>query len=126
MFVRSRPEGVLTYPGAETVWPFWGGERSNFPDSGTTSAFAGAVLASPDSPDQIYAWYRQWLTARGWTSTPFLRASGQPSIQGYARGPRERFSVAMDDPQSITRTLGRSVPANRTIFEYRYMIAPVA
>lgn len=125
-FVRSRPEAQLVYPGSQTVWPFWNGELSNYPDSGKSSAFAGAVLASTDSADQIYAWYQSWLTGHGWTTTPFLRAAGQPSIQGYKRGDRELFSVAMDDPTAISRTIGQPVPADRNIFEFRYMIEPAS
>jgi hypothetical protein len=123
-FVRARPEAQLAYPGASTVWPFWSGETSNVPESGRSSAFAGAVLATPDAPEQIYAWYERWLTEHGWARTRFLRAAGQPSIQGYARGQREVFSVGMDEPHALEETLGRPLPSDQTIFEYRYMVAP--
>jgi len=49
-------------------------------------------------------------------------ASTQTTINRYEKGSREIFEVAMDDPKQLSRTLGRKIPTNVTVFEFSYMI----
>ena len=121
-FVSSRAESHLYYPGAQVVAPFGGPERRG--SEGAGAAFAGAVLASSDPPPRIYAWYRGWLLGHGWTTAEFTLADTQRSLEGYARGPREKFYVAMNDPASLQRSVGQAIPTDATVFEIRYLIAP--
>lgn len=90
-----------------------------------SSAFAGAILISKDSPEQIYQWYKDWLLTHGWQPAQVAMATGEASIEGYARGSRERFDVAMEDPELLGGVLGRHVPQDEgTVFEISYMIFP--
>jgi len=82
------------------------------------------VLDSSAQPGAIYAWYRDWMLGHGWTPFQPLRAGTQRSVEGYQRGDRERFNVAMDDPTSLSRALGRTLPAGVTVFEVRYIVFP--
>jgi hypothetical protein len=88
-YLRARPEARLQYPGAQTVKQFWSDEQSGSVDGGRAAAFAGAVMASTDPPEQIHTWYEKWLQERGWTSTTFLRATHEHSVRGYIHGQRE-------------------------------------
>jgi hypothetical protein len=123
--VKAHPEASLYYPGAQVVWPFGGGEERNVIDGGVNGAFAGAILRTNVSSESIYAWYKNWMAAHGWQSSPTIRATTQISVEGYARGDRERFSIAIDDPAELGRTLGRPIPAGPgTVYEISYMILP--
>lgn len=124
-FVKSRPEAQLFYPGAEVFHRF-GGKEIGFFTSPSSSAFAGGILMSNNSPEQIYQWYKEWLLTRGWQPADFLLVDTQISLQGYTRGNREDFYVAMNNPKRLAATLGRPVPDNVTIFEVRYVIIPNA
>lgn len=125
-FVKSRPEAHLYYPGSKVFSPFGGAEERHLFGK-NSSAFVGAVLTSTDSPKQIYQWYKDWMLSHGWQLSVFLRATGQTSIEGYARGSRERFYVAMEDTELLGGVLGRQVPQDEgTVFEIRYMIFPAS
>ena len=90
----------------------------------TNSAFAGAILGTPDSPAHVYAWYQQRLLADHWK--PYQLAallSTQLSAQAYQRGTRESFVVAIDDPHQLSSVIGSQLPAGGTLFEYTYSIA---
>lgn len=123
--VKSHPEGHLYYPGAKVYWQIGGAESRNEIEGGSNPAFAGAILTSGDSADTIFSWYRQWLAAHGWQ--PDEQAIGSTTWKAYAafkRGNRERFTVAVDDPQLLSGVLGTRVPSDRTVFEIRYQILP--
>jgi hypothetical protein len=121
--VTARPEATLYYPRAEVVLVTGADERTYMIKS-RIWAHAGAILASQDTADQIYAWYRQWLTAQRWSSCDTASALDQVSAQGYCRGQREHFSVAVDNRRILEKTLGQTLPDANTIFETNYLIAP--
>jgi len=123
-YVSGRPESRLRYPGAQQVEAFGAGERANPIEGGSTSAFTGAILATHDSPDQIYTWYADQLAARHYRPYDVLGASTWKSEQGYERGTRERFLVAIDDPTFLGAAIGRKVPSDENVFEFRYVIFP--
>src|SRR3989440_4670061 len=121
--VKARAEAQLYYPGAQVLLPFGGGEDRNAVEGVVNAAFAGAVLRVNAPSQSIYRWYQDWMTSHGWKSSPTIRATTQLSIEGYARGQRERFSVAMDDASQLGQPLGQQIPPGQgTVFEIRYMI----
>jgi len=125
--VKARAEAQLYYPGAQVLLPFGGGEDRNAVEGVVNAAFAGAVLRVNAPSQSIYRWYQDWMASHGWKSSPTIRATTQLSIEGYARGQRERFSVAMDDASGLGQTLGQEIPPGQgTIFEIRYMILPTS
>jgi hypothetical protein len=123
-FVNSRPPAHLVYPNAQTVRVIGHGEL-RYPAEGVmNSAFAGAILATRDSPAQVYAWYQQRLQVDHWKPHQLAALlSTQLSAQGYKRGTRESFVVAIDDPHQLSGVLGTHLPAGGTLFEYTYSIA---
>jgi hypothetical protein len=123
-FVSSRPEAHLVYPGAQLAQNLGGGEQGNPIEGGSSSAFAGAILTTPDSPRDIYGWYRAQLESRHYHPYDILSSPVWISEQGYERGPRERVIVALDDPAALAKVLGHAIPKGNTVFEVRYMIFP--
>jgi hypothetical protein len=122
-FVKSRPEAYLYYPNSKEFARFGGPEQDT--DEGINPAFSGAILLSGDPQSDIFQWYRDWLAGHNWkASSDFTRTSDQVSLEGYVRGPREWLYVAIDDPTSLSATLGRSVPTGETVFEIRYVVRP--
>jgi len=125
--VKAHAEAQLYYPGAQVLLPFGGGEDKNAIEGVVNAAFVGAVLRVNAPSQSIYRWYQDWMTSHGWKSSPTIRATTQLSIEGYARGQRERFSVAMDDASQLGQPLGQQIPPGQgTIFEIRYMILPTS
>ena len=123
-FVRSRPDARLFYPGSKLFQPVGSGQTSD-PFAGVSSADAGGILTTPDSPDQVYAWYRTLLTGQGWGAPVELaRGGSETSAQGYYRGRREAITIGIDDPTLLPGALGHPVPQGVTIYEYRYFINP--
>ena len=120
-FLSSQPESKLYYPGAIIQSPLVIPQKDK-----DSVAFIGAVLTSNDSPKKIYNWYHDWLTHHGWHEDENMvagLAATQVSIKSYTRlNKREVFYVAMDDPKQLGWTLGRQIPKNVTIFEFRYII----
>jgi hypothetical protein len=118
--LRSSPEATLYYPQAEVFSPFGQSQRGK-----ETVAFAGAILTSNDSPEKIYQWYNTWLTSHGWKENR-RAVSGltdtQLSIKSYTKDTNKVFYVAINNPQTLTKTLGKAVPENKTVFEIRYIV----
>lgn len=123
-YVSSRPEAKLFYPYGSVV------SRIGLPQENTESglgvAFAGAIMTTGDSPDKVYQWYHDWLLAHGWHRDDNMVGGlvmTQTSIQAYTRGEkREVFYVAMDNHKFLGWTIGKQLPSNVTIFEFRYAI----
>jgi hypothetical protein len=116
--VRSHQEAQLYYPGAQVFQLVGDGETSS------SSAFAGAILTSTAGSSAIYSWYASWMESHGWTAYGVPRAGTQESAQGYERGAREPFIVAIDNPPLLSETVGRQVPGETTVFEISYLIFP--
>lgn len=121
--VSAHPEATLYYPGA-TVLSLRGSDERTYMITNRSAAFAGAVLSTTDSADQVYAWYQHWLTAHGWSACEVVRTLDQISVQGYCRGHREHFTIAVDNPQFLRPSPGQASTAAVTTFETAYLIAP--
>jgi hypothetical protein len=120
--VSSHEESHLYYPGSTVFSPF--GSREVGGLEGKESAFAGAVLTTTAPPDTVMQWYAHWASSHGWTAYAAPRLSNQTTTNGYYRGKRENFIVAIDDPAALGRVLGRSVPTDVTVYEVSYSIHP--
>lgn len=131
-FVKSRPEATLYYPNSSVFLPLAIGQtKSAMSYTGWTSAVGGAIMTSDDSSEKIYVWYHDWLLSHGWQENSTYNiptASTQTSLQSYTKNDpdwltaRETFYVAIDDPKSLSATLGKQVPVATTVFETSYMI----
>ena len=118
-FVSSRPEATLYYPGAKIFQKFGLGQRQK-----GTVAFAGAIMTTDDTPEEVYAWYDAWLVSNNYyndTSWGGI-ADTQKSVMTYSKNERERFEVAINDPKGLSLTLGKEVPTDVTVFEFSYII----
>ena len=125
--IKSHPEGHLFYPGARVYWPIGGGEQRSDLEGITNPAFAGAILTSSASTDEIDQWYREWMQSHGWEPDRRIRSGVWLSHLDFKRGSRELFTVAIDDPRLLTGVLGTAVPTDRgTVFEIRYEILPAS
>lgn len=121
--VAALPEGKLYYPGATILRHIGADEETGGLEGEPVSAFAGAISGTPDSSSVVYAWYRTSLESHGWTSTRIGATQAWLSAQGYTRGRREHFVVAMDNPKVLESLIGQSLPSSGTVFEFTYTIA---
>lgn len=129
-FVSSKEEAELDYPNAETYIRLGSGQVPQDNITGWSIAFGGAILTSSSTPDEIYAWYRDWLLVHGWKEDPgaiIANVSGELSHQSYSRNggklkAREVFNITMWRPEAIASVLGMQKTSAPTIFEYRYSV----
>lgn len=122
-FIKNRPEAKLYYPNGTIFSPFCHTETNTF--GSIDPAFAGAVMLTGDSQEKVYQWYHDRLLALGWDRNDHAFAGlgdDQKSLQGYFFKGRGTFYVAILDPVVLGMTLGRKVPTDKTVFEFRYVI----
>jgi len=122
--VSGHAEAHLFYPGSAVVSRFGGAEYRHPLAGNVDPAFAGAILASAAKPEQMYLWYQLWLLKHGWRSVAVPNVTTWLSREGYARGTRELFVVAMDNPRLLGETVGKRLPTGQTIYEISYSISP--
>ena len=80
---------------------------------------------SDKSSAEINAWYHDQLAANGWQTWNGAGLLDTMFTQnGYERGTRERFIIAIDNPRTLALTLGTKLPTSGTIYEFRYYIIP--
>jgi len=118
-FISQRTEASLSFPGSRVIHRFGSGYGSGY---NAAEAFAGAVLRADATPEQIYAWYGDWLVGHGWTYKFDVRLGAwlAPGPQ-YRRGSRELFEVGPDNPTYLDFPTG----SGGTLYEARYTIKPV-
>jgi len=122
--INRHVEAHLYYPGSTQVSRFGSGEYHHPLSGHNDAAFAGAILTSAASPAQIYLWYQLWALKRHWRSYGFIALTTQRSNEGFVRGTRETFIVAIDDPKILGETTGKKIPQARTVYEISYSILP--
>lgn len=122
--VNRHVEAHLAYPGSRPVARFGAGEYHHPLSGHDDAAFAGGILATVATPAQVYHWYERWTAAHGWRPYAVSTLSTQRSAQGFERGRREFFIVAIDNPHLLSETIGRPIPRARTIDEISYSILP--
>jgi len=122
--VNAHPEAHLYYPASREFSRFGSGDTpqmSSTPDV----AYAGGIVATSASARALYLWYQRWMLAHGWRSHDYVGSTTWTSHEGFARGTREEFIVAVDDPHLLSGTINRRLPKTRTIYEITYAILPV-
>jgi hypothetical protein len=72
----------------------------------------------------VRQWYAHWASSHGWTPYAAPGLTNQRITDGYYRGRRENLIFAIDDPASLGRVIGKSVPTDVTVYEIRYTILP--
>jgi len=121
-YISQQPEAHLLYPRAALIRVFQHGEAHN-PDA--VGAAAGAVAQTPQSADMIYRWYQDTLARDGWKHHRLAALLDTwASAEGFQRGEREYFTVAVDKPARLSRVLSIPMPSGQVVFEYRYEITP--
>jgi hypothetical protein len=95
------PEANLRYPGSVEVRTI-GSDEVKTKDAEPDPAFAGAILTAAATQSQLYAWYTQWLTARGYQQVTYYRMTDQVSGMAW-RAPkgREQVQVSVFDPAQL-------------------------
>ncbi len=124
--ISRHAEAHLYYPGSTIISRFGSGEQRASDSSGGQpgAAFAGGIATSNDTRSNIYYWYLVWMLKHGWNPHDFARATTWQSLEGFVRGKREKFIIAVDYPDLLSETLGRPVPKARTVYEINYFILP--
>jgi hypothetical protein len=99
--LSARPEAQLRYPGSQLV-KIVGADEIATRDSEPDPAYAGAILATTATATQLYAWYAQWLTARGYRPVTYYRMSDQTSGAAWrAPGGREQVQIGIFDTAEL-------------------------
>jgi len=71
-------------------------------DSEPDPAYAGAILTATATAAQMYAWYADWATGRGYHQVTYYRTSDQTSgVAWRAPGGREQVQVAVFDAAQL-------------------------
>ena len=123
--VSSHPEANLVFPGSSVVRKIGSGQLATFAGD-RNPAFAGAIAATHAAPEAVNAFYRQWMLQHGWTPYDVFLVGGQLSNEGYKRGPRERFTIGIDDPKSMSKSISSPIPKGETVYEFRYFLPPAS
>jgi len=122
--LERHPEATLYYPGASVL--AHGGTPEVDPLVGSRGlALMSSILVAPDRADGVYAWYDDWLLARGWRHGQVLRSTAELSVRSWNRGSREFVDVGILDAARMQRVYGNQIPSGQTLIETRYGIAPV-
>ncbi len=71
-------------------------------DSEPDPAYAGAILTTTATSAQLYAWYADWLTARGYQPVTYYRMADQTSgVAWRAPGGREQVQIGVFDAAEL-------------------------
>jgi hypothetical protein len=99
--LSAHPEAQLRYPGSRVV-KIVGSNEIATRDSEPDPAYAGAILTTTATAAQLYAWYSQWLTARGYHQVTYYRMSDQTSgVAWRAPGGREQVQIGIFDTDEL-------------------------
>ena len=118
----AHTEATLDYPGATRISHNGTPEQSTLQGPGL--AYTVSILATPDAADRVYAWYNDWLVARGWRHGDVIRSTAELSVRSWDRGTREVFDVGILNPARMQSLFGNQIPSGQTMIETRYMIIP--
>lgn len=99
--LAALPEANLRYPGSVEVKSI-GSDEVKTKDAEPDPAFVGAVLTTAATEAQLYAWYTEWLTGRGYQQVTYYRMTDQVSGMAW-RAPkgREQVQVSVFDPAQL-------------------------
>lgn len=117
--LSSHPEAHLRYPGSLLV-KVVGSDEVATRDSEPDPAYAGAILTIAAPATQLYVWYAQWLTARGYHQVTYYRMSDQTSgVAWRAPGGREQVQIGVFDTAELAaqQHISVEVGAGTVIYE---------
>lgn len=121
--VNSHPEAHLYFPASREFSRF-GASDTMQASSKPDVAYAGGIATTGANASALYLWYQRWMLAHGWRSHDYVGSTTWTSHEGFARGTREEFIVAVDDPRLLGGTINRRLPKARTVYEITYAILP--
>ncbi len=99
--LSTHPEAQLRYPGS-TLIKVVGSDEVATRDEEPDPAYAGAILTTNATPKQLYAWYADWLSARGYRQVTYYRMSDQTSgVAWRAPGGREQVQIGVFDATQL-------------------------
>jgi hypothetical protein len=117
--LAALPEAKLRYPGSVEVKSI-GSDEVATKDPEPDPAYTGAILTAAATPTQLYAWYTQWLTARGYQQVTYYRMTDQVSGMAW-RAPksREQVQVSVFDPAQLAEQqhITAQPPAGGVVYE---------
>ena len=118
--LRTHAEAALSYPGSQLVETI-GADQSAKPNGQEPDpAYTGAIRTAATTPAQLYRWYAQWLTARGYHPVPYYRLSDQLSGAAWqVPNGREQVQIAVFDPRLLAsdQKITVTVPTGGLIYE---------
>jgi hypothetical protein len=116
--LSTHPEAELRYPGS-TLVKVVGADEVKTRDSEPDPAYVGGILTTTATSVQLYAWYAQWLTARGYNQVTYYRMSDQTSgVAWRAPGGREQVQIGIFDPAQLASQQHISVAAGAGTLVY--------
>jgi hypothetical protein len=93
--LSSHPEAQLRYPESVVVKAVGSNEVATR-DSEPDPAYVGAILTTTATATQLYAWYADWLTARGYHQVTYYLMSDQTSgVAWRSPGGREQVQIGV-------------------------------
>lgn len=123
--VRAVLINDLQYPESELLLEAGRSESADRTTGKVSEAYARQIRFNSLSEEEVYRWYSERLVSAKWQrSSGFILATTHRSIEGYTRGEREWFYVAVNEPDALAATLGRALPSGRTLFEITYGVTP--
>jgi hypothetical protein len=106
--LAKRPEAHLFYPGSHVLNTR--GQSEQLTEGGKRIAEVITDLSVVAQTDQVYSWYSNQLTAKGWTLRKSERVNG--SFDLFTRGDRDLFEVGFDAATGTYTTTFSVVPAS--------------
>jgi hypothetical protein len=98
----THPEAGLSYPGSRLVRAVGSDQTAKPNGQEPDPAYGGAIFTAVTTPARLYAWYADWLTARGYHPVTYYRLTDQPSgVAWQVRDGREQVQVAVFDPRLL-------------------------
>jgi len=124
MFMRAQPEAMLAPTGAIS---FGGQADGQIHDlfQGTEPALIATYFATTMSWTQVYEWYESWFAAHRWSpQNRFNLTPGQvSSSQSYDNGPREQFTVGLENLLTIQLKVPVSLRRD-TLYQTLFSVRP--
>jgi len=131
--VRAQEAAHLRYPGATLLTENCQDERDEGFFGGVRSANCGAEVASPDDLQKTYAWYVEWLRARGYVYRGRGGMAQSDLYPGFlfhnATTCREMITISFPkldkaEPNGTSEGVTATIPpTTRSLIGFNYQIA---
>lgn len=124
--LTRHPEAALWFPRSRVV-SSEGADQSTTLLIGwaTEPASIGHILTTAAPVPRVLAWYDHWMITHHWRHWKgFVFNASWMLAEGYARGLREEFTVAIWDPSAFMSSGQTAQSRERTVYEMRYVVEP--